>query len=177
MTEMHTWRITVLVAIAVAKVTACSKGASQTVAGSSAKPGTGAPQVPAGTACNRKLVTEAEASAILGAPILIVRDPNPGDAQTCDFEARGEPPLTVTLRPGQGDETVQAWLSGHAGPVSGTALPGVGERAAWVAKFRRLIATKNNLLCDISAQGIRGSVDAIQEKLVALCTKIFATAS
>jgi len=174
---MHTWRITVLVVIAVANVTACSKGASQTVAGSSTKPGTGAPQVPAGTACERKLVTEADASAILGAPIWKVRDPNPGDPQSCDFEARGYPPLTVTLRPGVGDETVEAWLSGKVGPVPGTALPGVGERAAWVAKFRRLIATKNNLLCDISAQGIGGSVDAIQKKVAALCNKIFAAAS
>jgi hypothetical protein len=177
MTDMHTRRITVLVAIALASIPACSNGESQTAAGSSGKPGPGAPQAPAGTACGRKLVTEAEAAAILGAPVWIVRDPNPGDAQTCDFEAKGKPPLTVTLRPGQGDATVEAWLSGHVGPVPGTALSGVGERAAWVAKYQRVIATKNNLLCDISAQGIKGSADATQKQLAALCNKIFAAGS
>lgn len=161
--------LTALAVFVLANVTASSKNASQTAASSRASS-----QSPTGTACSRKLVTEADAAAIFGAPVLKVEDPSPGDPQSCDFEAKGMPPLVVTVRLGQGDATVEAWLNGRVGPVPGTALQGVGERAAWVAKFHRVIATKNNLLCDISAQGIKGPPDVMQKKLAALCNKIFA---
>jgi hypothetical protein len=69
---------------------------------------------------------------------------------------------------------VEYWLSGKA---PATALPGVGARAAWVRDLREVIATKNNLLCDIEAPASGGSAEAAQKKIAALCIKIFAAAS
>jgi hypothetical protein len=171
---MHTWRISLVGAIALASVTACSKGASQTAAASSGSAATAAP-VSKVNVCDGQLITRAEAADIVGAPISDIK-PIPGDPQSCAFEATGYPSLSVTLRPGLGDVTVQTWLSGKM-PVSATALSGVGEKAAWVAELREVIATKNNLLCDISAAATGGPVDATQKKVAALCNKIFAAAS
>jgi hypothetical protein len=171
---MHIWRITVLGVITVAGVTACSKGTSQTAAGSSSSAATAAP-VSKVIACDGQLITRAEAADIVGAPIADIA-PTPGDPQSCRFEATGYPSLSVTLRPGLGHVTVATWLSGKM-PVSATPLPGVGERAAWVQELREVIATKNNLLCDISGAATGGPVDAAQKKIAALCNKVFAAAS
>jgi hypothetical protein len=169
---MKTHRIAILGIIAAA--TACSKGASQAAARSSSSSTTPA-QAPKVNPCDGQLVTRAEAADIVGAPISEVK-PIPGDPQSCEFKATGYPSLTVTLRPGLGNVTVQTWLDGKMN-VSATPLPGVGERAAWVATLREVVATKNNLLCDIAAAATGGPVDAAQKKVAALCNKIFAAES
>lgn len=171
---MHAWRITVPTVVGVALLAACSKGSPQSAAGSSSSSTTSAQALKV-NACDGQLITRAEAADIVGAPIADIK-PTPGDSQSCRFEATGYPSLTVTLRPGVGDGTVSTWLGGKM-PVSATALPGVGERAAWVVELREVIATKNNLLCDISAAATGGPVDAAQKKVAALCNKIFAAAS
>lgn len=170
---MQTRHITVLGVVAV--VTACSKDTSQTAAASSGSVAAHAAPVSKVNACDGQLITKAEAADIVGAPIADIK-PIPGDPQSCAFEATGYPSLTVTLRPGLGDVTVATWLSGKM-PVGATAFPGVGDRAAWVQELREVIATKNNLLCDISGAATGGPVDAAQKKVAALCNKIFAAAS
>jgi hypothetical protein len=169
---MQTLHIAVLSVIAVA--TACSKGTSQAAAGSSGSAATAAP-ISKVNACDGQLITRAEAADIVGAPIADIK-PLDGDPQTCEFEAPGWLSLSVTLRPGLGDVTVQTWLSGKM-PVGATPLSGVGDQAGWVAELREVVATKNNLLCDISAAANRGPIDAAQKKVAALCNKIFAAAS
>jgi hypothetical protein len=158
-----------LVGIAVAA--GCSKGASQTSGRSASTPG----QVPAGNACDRKLVTSEQVAAILGAPIVEART-IVGDPQTCEFKTAGINSVSISLRPGLGDVTVKTWLDGRM-PMSATPLPGVGDHAAWVADLSEVVATKGNVLCDIQTTGGVGSPSALQKQVGALCNAIFARTS
>jgi hypothetical protein len=97
--------------------------------------------------------------------------PLPGDPQSCLFKSNDETfDLTVSLRPGLGNVTVQTVLSGGEN-VTATPITGVGDKAAWTPSLNEINATKNNLLCDIQAPG---NNQATQQTLGALCTKIFA---
>ncbi len=95
-----------------------------------------------------------------------------GDPQSCKFETAGFSSVSIALRPGAGDGTVGTWLSGAMG-TKAESLPGVGDRAAWSAELKEVNATKNGLLCDIGAIG-PATKPATQEKIGALCNKIFA---
>src|ERR1700722_4735110 len=127
-------------------VGACSKSTSQaaTAGGSNA-------QAAAGNACDRKLLTAADVTDLLGAPVTETKT-IPGDAQTCVFNTGGFNSVSVTIRPGLGDVTVKTWLDGKM-PVSAVAQPGVGDRAAWVSDLSEVVATKGNVLCDIQFRG------------------------
>jgi hypothetical protein len=152
----------------------CSKpmignGSSQAVAPGGASVAVASASPPAGSACDRKLLTATDVSAILKGTVTV--GPLPGDPQSCIFRSNDETfDLTVSLRPGQGDLTVKTVLAGGEN-VSATPLTGVGDRAAWTPMLHEVNATKNNLLCDIQAPG---NNSATQQTLGALCNKIFA---
>jgi hypothetical protein len=148
----------------------CSKSAPQNASSEAAASVAAAPaSAPAGNACDRKLLTAADLSGLLKGTITI--GPLPGDPQSCIFSGGGDQ-ITVSLRPGVGDMTVQTVLSGGEN-VSATPVAGVGDRAAWTSELHEINATKANLLCDIQAPGETG---ATQQSLGALCNKIFAGA-
>jgi hypothetical protein len=127
-------------------------------------------------ACDRKLLTTADAAHVLGAPVARTQV-LAGDPQTCVFTTASFTTLTVSLRPGLGRTTVATWKAGRM-PVPATPLAGVGDDAAWAADLHEVIAERNDLLCDIQAGGVphdaTHTADAERQALGALCTKIFA---
>jgi len=151
---------------------ACSKPVSNTVATASQDVAKAAASTPAGNACDRKLVTSADAAEILGEPVASEKV-LPGDAQSCVFTTADFTTLTISLRPGLGRVTVEAWAAGKM-PVPVTNVSSVGERAVWQSTLKEINAEKNNLLCDIGVVGPGHSAGATPEKLGALCNKIFA---
>src|ERR1700722_17021058 len=153
--------------VSLALIAGCSKGGSPaTVKAAGAARG-----VPPGSACDRKLVTPAQAADILGAPIVETKA-IAGDPQSCELGTAGSATVTISLRPGLGDVTVQTWLDGGM-PVSATPLAGAGDHAAWVTELSEVVATKGNLLCDIQTSGAAGSKATVQQKAGALCNSIF----
>ncbi len=149
----------------------CSKLVSNTAAAGSQSAATAANTL-AGNACDRKLVTSADAAGILGEPVASEKT-LPGDAQSCVFTTADFTTLTIALRPGLGRATVDTWAAGKM-PMPVTTVPGVGERAVWQSTLKEINAEKNNLLCDIGVVGPGDSAGATPEKLGALCNKIFA---
>jgi hypothetical protein len=158
-----------LPALAILSLTlaACSKGTLQTPGGAAASS-----QVATGNACDRKLLAAADVADLLGAPVTETKT-IPGDAQSCEFGTAGFNSVSVTIRPGLGDMTVQTWLDGKM-PVSASPLSGVGDRAAWVVDLSEVVATKANVLCDIQFRGGGARNAAQQAAIGALCNKIFA---
>ena len=129
-------------------------------------------QAVTGNACDRKLLTPADVADLLGAPVTETKT-IPGDAQSCVFGTAGFNSVSVTIRPGLGNVTVQTWLDGRM-PVSAVPHSGVGDRAAWVADLSEVVATKANVLCDIQFRGGGTRTAAQQASIGALCNKIFA---
>jgi hypothetical protein len=78
---------------------ACSKPVSNTGDPRSQGAGNAGASTPAGNACDRKLVTSADAAAILGEPIASEKA-LPGDAQSCVFTAADFTALTISLSNG-----------------------------------------------------------------------------
>jgi hypothetical protein len=126
----------------------------------------------AGNACDRKLITKDDIAGLLSEPISKV-EALQGDPQSCVFTTTGFSSVTVSIRPGLGDLTVSETLAGKTN-TSATAVSGVGDRAAWVDILKEIDATKNNTLCDIGAIG-PATAGATQQKIAALCAKIFAS--
>jgi hypothetical protein len=151
---------------------ACSKPASNTGAPADSQGATNAASTPAGSACDRKLVTSVDAAEILGEPVASEKT-LPGDAQSCVFSTADFTTLTISLRPGLGRTTVDTWAAGKM-PMPVTTVSGVGERAVWQSTLKEINAEKNNLLCDIGVVGPGHGAGATPEKLGALCNKIFA---
>jgi hypothetical protein len=153
---------------------ACGKSAPSTAAASEhSKP---AARVNTGNACDRKLLTAADAAGILSEPVTGTK-PIPGDPQSCEFTTGSFSSVEVTLRPGLGRTTLGVWKSGRM-PVSGTTLTGVGDEAVWVDPLSEVVAEKNDLLCDIQVTGLAGVLQhkpaADRQKAIgALCNKIF----
>jgi hypothetical protein len=159
---------------------ACSASGSAGARNSVGAQGTFALQTattPAGNACDRRLVTKDDVAGIFLEPIARVKSlAADGDAQSCAFETAGFASVTISLRPGLGNATVDTWASGRM-PASATPLAGVGDRAVWSAQLEEVIATKNNMLCDIGVSGPPGASppdDVVRKRLGDLCNKIFA---
>ena len=152
---------------------ACSKPISNTGTAAASQGATNAgASTPAGNACDRNLVTSADAAEILGEPVASEKT-LPGDAQSCVFKTADFTRLAISLRPGLGRVTVDTWAAGKMSmPV--TNVSGVGERAVWQSTLKEINAEKNDLLCDIGVVGPGHSPGATPEKLGALCNKIFA---
>src|SRR3984885_2322010 len=92
---------------------ACSKPASNTGAPAASQGATNAASTAAGNACDRKLVTSADAAEILGEPV-VSEKALPGDAQSCVFTTADFTTLTISLRPGLGRATVDSWPGGKS---------------------------------------------------------------
>jgi hypothetical protein len=147
-------------------IAGCSKPAASGGGSASAPTATTASAEPAGTVCDRKLLTPADLAPLMGATPTMA--PLQGDPQSCVFTGGGHT-VTVGLRPGLGDVTVKTVLSGGEN-VTATPLAGVGDSAAWTPILKEVNATKNNVLCDINPSGL----DATSQQVGALCNKIFA---
>ena len=152
-------------------VAACAQGDSQAAAAggraAALKPPSGMPAIATSS-------TAANVTGILNAPITETKT-LPGDPQSCKFGTAGFTSITVTVRPGAGNTTVDTWLAGRM-PLTAVPLAGVGERAAWVTDLTEVVATKANLLCDIQVQAGGGSKPGLQAAAGALCNKVFAAA-
>ena len=141
-----------------------------------------------GNVCERKLLTADDVAGILSEPITGTK-PLTGDAQTCYFitanESHGGPELKVTLRPGMGVATLATFTSGKMDQyVSWKPLAGVGDGAVWKPDLHEVTAQKDNVLCEVapgplgmSAELTNAGEAAQQQKLGALCNKIFAALS
>jgi hypothetical protein len=174
----HTLRSMALIAWLAAA--ACSASGSAGARNSSGSQGALAPRMataPIGNACDRRLVTKDDVAGIFREPIARMKSlATDGDAQSCAFETAGFASVTISLRPGLGNATVDTWASGRM-PASATPLAGVGDRAVWSADLEEVIATKHDLLCDIGVSGpprASSSSDVVQKRLGDLCNKIFA---
>ena len=163
-------RLVPVTLIALAAVAGCSKP------NGGAQPGvttitTGAAATPAGTPCDRKLVTQADIAGLMTEPIANEKS-LPGDPNSCVFTTTGFSSVTVSLRPGLGKMSIDLISSGKTNQTV-TPLPGVGDRAVWDATLKEVDADKNNNLCVVSAIG-PASGNATSDKVGAICTKIFA---
>ena len=167
----HSRRPGALALILLAALAACSKPKAGGGAPSVSQGAAHVPATPAGNACDRKLITQTDVVGLLSEPIASVVAIQ-GDPQSCQFTTTGFSSVSVALRPGVGNATVDTWLSGAMGSPAAS-LAGVGDRAAWSSQLKEVNATKNNLLCDIGAVG-PATRPATQEKIGALCNKIFA---
>lgn len=163
-------RSTLLLAAACVAIAGCSKApaAGQAAAGPAV---TGSVSPPTGSACDRHLITKEDVAPLLSEPISGVK-PLAGDAQSCTFETAGFSTVTVSLRPGLGDLTVQQVQSGATNQTV-TPLAGVGDKAVWDPILKEVDATRNNTLCEIHAIG-PATDPATQARVGALCTKILA---
>jgi hypothetical protein len=148
---------------------ACTSGPSASGSTSSSVSGQSKPLPP--TVCERKIVTANELTSLL--PGSISMKALPGDPQSCIFDGEGGASVTISVRPGLGDVSVNAWTTGRV-PVPAVPVGGIGDRAVWQDTMRELIATKQNVLCDISAQGAKGSAADVQKVFAELCGKIWA---
>jgi hypothetical protein len=150
-------------AVAAVILGACTSGTHASGSNSSNKP------LPP-TVCERKIVTADDVSSLLTAPIST--KPLPGDPQSCIFEGVGDASITISVRPGLGDVSVNSWTTGKM-PVPAVPISGVGDHAVWQDTMRELIATKHNVLCDIQATGAKGAEADVQKTFVGLCNKIW----
>jgi hypothetical protein len=159
---------------AYALLTACSSHTEPGTSGHVAAVAGGTPT--ATSVCDRHILKAEDVAGILSAPITGA-NPLAGDAQSCEFSTAGFPAITVSVRPGLGRATVEAWASGKM-PLTTSPLPGVGETAVWQDSLHEVIAQKNALLCDIQVRGGSGDLamnsKALPATLGALCNKIFA---
>jgi hypothetical protein len=128
------------------------------------------------SACDRQLIAVADLAGILDSPVVETKN-IPGDPQSCVFNTGGFPAVVVSLRPTNGRITVETWSSGKM-PISAVPLAGVGDHAAWVDSLHEVDAEKDDVLCVIGApvpsDHYRGAPAELEQRLGALCNKIFA---
>ncbi|MEJ0065704.1 MAG: hypothetical protein WDM85_09900 [Caulobacteraceae bacterium] len=158
-----------LAIVAVLCAVGCSKPGASNGAGASAQATPAAASVPAGNPCDRKLISQADVAPLLDEAISSEKAVDP---QTCRFETTGFSSVSISLRPGLGDVSVDQIKSGATNQTV-TPLAGVGERAVWDPTLKQVSATKNNVLCEIGAMG-PATKNATSDKVGALCSKIFA---
>jgi len=143
---------------------------------SNAKLGAGAANQ-SSAACEAQRLTSKDVAGILVAPIIGTKTVS-GDVQSCEYSTGGFPAIIISVRPGLGKSSVDAWIAGRM-PLKASPLPGVGEAAAWQASLHEVIAEKRNLLCDVKLLGgasdIAISVDSLPGALGALCDRVFAS--
>jgi hypothetical protein len=126
--------------------------------------------------CESQPVKVKDVAGILVAPITGTK-PVSGDAQACEYSTNSFPAITISVRPGLGQSTVDAWIAGRM-PLKASPMPGVGDAAVWQESLHEVIAQKHNLLCDVQVRGgasdIALAADALPGALGALCNRIFA---
>ena len=140
---------------------------------------TGAPPVIAPTSpCETLVLKAADLGGLLQAPITRATE-LAGDGQSCAFLTTGFSAITVSVRPGLGKASLEAWSTGKM-PLPVRPLGQVGDAAVWQDTLHEVIAQQNDLLCDIQIRGgsddIAVAAEALPGKLGALCNRIFAAA-
>jgi hypothetical protein len=128
------------------------------------------------SACERLVLKIQDLSGLLQAP-LTHTTALAGDGQSCAFLTTGFSAITVSVRPGLGKASLQAWTTGKM-PLPVQPLDNVGDAAVWQDTLHEIIAQKNDVLCDIQVRGgnddVAVAADALSGKLGALCNRIFA---
>jgi hypothetical protein len=146
------------------------------LAGCSKAPSAASPVLAPISPCETLVLKAADLGGLLRAPITQATA-LAGDGQSCAFLTTGFSAITVSVRPGLGKASLDAWSSGKM-PLPVRPLNGVGDAAVWQDTLHEVIAQKNDLLCDIQVRGgsddIAAAADALPEKLGALCDRIFA---
>ena len=136
----------------------------------------GAAPTAATSVCERHILKPEDVSGILSDAITGT-NPLPGDAQSCEFTTAGFPAIVVSVRPGLGRTTVDAWATGKM-PVSSSPLSGVGDGAVWVDTLHEVVAQKHAILCDIQvragAHELAVNATALPSAVGVLCNRIFA---
>jgi hypothetical protein len=120
-----------------------------------------------GGGCDGHRISEADVQPLLSGPITLVK-PALSDADSCVFATAGFSSISVTVRPGQGKQTLESW---HKGPA--TPLPGVGDDAVFEADLKEVVATRGDTLCTVTAMG-QETAPATAQTEGALCNKVFA---
>lgn len=153
---------------------ACSKSAPTAASGTSAQTAAAA-AAPPGSACDRKLITAQDVASLLDKPVVETKN-IPGDPQSCSFATAGFASVTITVRPGLGRASVGVFTSGKMKEYEKSEpLAGVGDEAVRSLALNRIIARKDDLLCEITGPGLAPAAnDPMTFKLAALCNKIFA---
>ncbi len=154
-------------------VAACgASGQRQSPSGGHRGAASGTSSGPAGNPCERKLVGQADVAGIMTAPVVKV-EPLEGDPQSCIFSTGTGGTITVMVRPGLGNVSVSSWEKGQMN-VPAAPMAGIGDRAVWQDTMHEVIATKNDVLCDVSVMGPPGTAAAgAQKRLGDLCNTIF----
>ena len=148
------------------------------MAGCSKTPTAAPPAVATVSPCETLVVKAADLGGLLNAPISHATA-LAGDGQSCAFLTTGFSAVTVSVRPGLGKASLEAWSSGKMSlPVR--PLSSVGDAAVWQDTLHEVIAQKNDVLCDIQVRGgnddIAVAADALPERLGDLCNRIFVAA-
>jgi len=127
--------------------------------------------------CETLVLKAADLGGLLQAPVTHAMD-LAGDGQSCAFLTTGFSAITVSVRPGLGRASLDAWLAGKMS-LAVTPLPGVGDAAVWQDTLHEIIARKDDLLCDIQLRAVSDDIavaaDALPGALGALCNRIFAS--
>jgi hypothetical protein len=146
------------------------------IAGCSKAPSAAVPAVAPVSPCETLVLKAADLGGLLHAPITHATA-LAGDGQSCAFLTTGFSAVTVSVRPGLGKSSLEAWSTGKM-PLPVRPLTGVGDGAVWQDTLHEVIAQKNDVLCDIQVRGsgedIAAGADALPEILGALCDRIFA---
>jgi hypothetical protein len=146
------------------------------VVGCSKAPSAAPPLVAAVSPCETLVLKATDLGGFLHAPITHATA-LAGDGQSCAFLTTGFAAITVSVRPGLGKASLDAWSTGKM-PLPVRPLNDVGDAAVWQDTLHEVIAQKNDLLCDIQVRGgsddLAVAAEALPEKLGALCNRIFA---
>jgi hypothetical protein len=158
-----------IVACVLCATSACSQAPG---AGNAVDPAGAAPSA---SVCGRKLITAQDVAGLFKEPIAGSSNV-PGDAQSCEFKTAGFSSLTISVRPGHGRAAVGMYTSGKMDEYDKSApLAGVGDAAVHSLLLNRVVARKDDLLCEITGPGPATAVDdPALRALGALCNRIFA---
>jgi hypothetical protein len=146
------------------------------IAGCSKAPSAARPLAAPVSPCETLVLKAADLGGLLHAPITHATA-LAGDGQSCAFLTTGFSAITVSVRPGLGKTSLEAWSTGKM-PLPVRPLGGIGDGAVWQDTLHEVIAQKNDVLCDIQVRGsgedIAAAADTLPEILGALCNRIFA---
>jgi hypothetical protein len=146
------------------------------VAGCSKAPSAPSPVVAPISPCETLGLQASDLDGLLQAPITHATAVA-GDGQSCAFLTTGFSAITVSVRPGLGKASLDAWSTGKM-PLPVRPLTGVGDAAVWQGTLHEVIAQKNDVLCDIQVRGgdddMAVAATALPDKVGALCNRIFA---
>jgi hypothetical protein len=161
-------RLSLFLLAACATSASCAKHPGASLASASAA----APASP----CETLVLKADDLGGLLQAPITHATA-LAGDGQSCAFLTTGFSAITVSVRPGLGRASLDAWLTGKMS-LAVAPLPDVGDAAVWQDTLHEVIARKNDLLCDIQLRGASDDIaiagEALPRALGALCNRVFA---